>query len=195
MELLRTTILVIWAFAAYFVFSECGEMVTSQFEKFNDALDQCSWYLFSIETQKMFAVVVANSQPSINIRGYGNVLCARKSFKTVSIYIFPDCFFSILKIYSFGLVETNFYIWYFYIFRRVKLAFHISQCFDKSMVNALDCVFMEKLWNFNGKWLILKFKSKNNSFYQFNIKNQLSFYHIWNFSLFFYLHTSYLVVL
>lgn len=91
MALLRPIILVLWAFGTHFLFCECGEMVTNQFNKFNDALDQCSWYLFSIRMQKQFVIVLANAQQSTNIRGYGNMLCARQSFKTVSM--FDSCLF------------------------------------------------------------------------------------------------------
>lgn len=58
-------------------------MVTSQFEMFLYALDQCSWYLYPIEMQKKFMVLVVSAQQMTIIRSYGNVLCARESFKSV----------------------------------------------------------------------------------------------------------------
>ena len=68
------------------LFFKSGEMVTNQFGKFNDALDQCSWYLFSVKMQQKFVVVVSNAQQSTTIRGYGNTLCARLSLKTVILF-------------------------------------------------------------------------------------------------------------
>lgn len=60
-------------------------MVTTQFEKFNDTLNQCSWYLFPIEMQQILIVVMTSAQQMTTIHGYGYMLCARASFKTVSI--------------------------------------------------------------------------------------------------------------
>lgn len=97
MELLRTLVLVLWAFGTYFLFCECGEMVTKQFEKFNDVLDQCSWHLFSIELQQMFVVIVANSQQLAVIRGFGNLLCARRSFKAVSFVYVLRFFYEVFQ--------------------------------------------------------------------------------------------------
>lgn len=88
MELLRTLILVLWAFGCYFLLCECGEMVTSQFEELNGVLGECSWDLFSVEMRKMFIVIAANSQRPVSIRGYGNIMFARRSFKTVCIDIY-----------------------------------------------------------------------------------------------------------
>lgn len=64
-------------------------MVTDALEvQFNDALDQSSWYLFSVEMQKAFVVVMSIAQQPAAIRGYGNSLCARQSFKTVNYSTF-----------------------------------------------------------------------------------------------------------
>lgn len=131
MELLRTLVLVVWAFGTYFLFCECGEMVTNQFEKFMDVLDQCNWHLFSIELQQMFVVVVANSQQLSVVRGYGNILCARRSFKAVSIVHVFAFFLEMRKKLFIFLYFSN---W----FRHVKLVSRISRCFVKLTIRALD---------------------------------------------------------
>lgn len=68
----------------FFCFScELGEMITTRFETFKDALDQCNWHLFPIEMQQMFVIVMVNAQQSTIVRGYGNTPCARAAFKKV----------------------------------------------------------------------------------------------------------------
>lgn len=126
MELLRTSILTFWSFGCYFLFCEYGEMVTNQFVKFNDALDQCSWYLFSIEMQHNFVVIVLNAQQPTTIRGYGNSLCARESFKMVIS-------FSVVKNATISINEHFMSIIFFHSYRQLRLAFRISQCYVKSI--------------------------------------------------------------
>lgn len=62
---------------------ECGETVTSQFEMFNDELNLCKWYVFPTEMQKMLIIAMANAQQPTILRGFGNTLCIRESFKKV----------------------------------------------------------------------------------------------------------------
>lgn len=72
-----------FSFIINLIFCESGQMVGIQFEMFNDALNQCNWWSFPVEMQQMLIVVMANSQYLTLIRGYGNVLCTRETFKKV----------------------------------------------------------------------------------------------------------------
>ena len=65
-------------------------MVSNRFEEFNAELDQCNWYMFSVEMQKIFVIITVNAQQSTFIQGFANVLCIRQTFKTVrdSRYVF-----------------------------------------------------------------------------------------------------------
>lgn len=72
-------------------FGEVGEMVTNQFEQFNDALNQCQWFLFPKKVQQMLVIFIANTQQPPIIQGYANRLCARDTFKRVNFksnYVF-----------------------------------------------------------------------------------------------------------
>lgn len=82
-ELLRILFLVFWAFALIFLFCEFGSMVNNRFEEFNLELDQCAWYSFSIQMQRVFVTITINAQQSTFVHGYANVLCVRPTFKTV----------------------------------------------------------------------------------------------------------------
>lgn len=83
MELLRIQVLVFWAFVLIFLFCEFGGMVNNQFEVFNEELEQCAWYSFSIEMQRIFVILTVNAQQSTFLQGYANVVCVRPTFKTV----------------------------------------------------------------------------------------------------------------
>lgn len=58
-------------------------MITAQFTAFKDEFGQCKWYLFPIEMQRMFVIVMANAQQPIILSGFGNVYCLREVFKKV----------------------------------------------------------------------------------------------------------------
>lgn len=83
MELSVTFCEMFWTFAFVLIFCELGEMVTSQFDAFNDALERCNWYSFPIEIQQMMIIVLANAQQPITIRAFGNIICTRETFKKV----------------------------------------------------------------------------------------------------------------
>lgn len=70
-----------WSFVMIFFFCEFGAMVTNQFNRFNEELDQCDWYLFPVELQRTLLIVMINTQNPIIIRGYGNTLCTRDALK------------------------------------------------------------------------------------------------------------------
>lgn len=59
-------------------------MVTNQFNFFNAKLGQCNWYSYSMEIQQMLVIFIAEAQRPTNIRGFGNRLCARDTFKRVN---------------------------------------------------------------------------------------------------------------
>lgn len=86
MDLLRILLLVFWAFVLVFLFCEFGEMVSDEFEEFNDELDQSDWYSFSVEMQRIFVILTINAQQSTYIKGFANVLCVRPTFKKVTQY-------------------------------------------------------------------------------------------------------------
>lgn len=50
---------------------------------FKDVLDQCDWYLFPIEMQRMLIIVMSNTQQPTIIHAFGNAQCSREAFKKV----------------------------------------------------------------------------------------------------------------
>lgn len=74
-----------WGFLVIGLVCEFGEMVSSRFIMFNDHLEQCRWYLFPIEMQRMFIVVTVNTQRSTVIHAFGNAECSREANKKVRV--------------------------------------------------------------------------------------------------------------
>lgn len=79
-----------WSFATVFYFSEFGEMVAHKFQIFHDHSIRCKWYLFPLEMQRSFVIFLLDVQQSINIRGYGNIVCTRGTFKEALNFIFDQ---------------------------------------------------------------------------------------------------------
>lgn len=83
------------------LFCEFGEMITEQFIVFNDELSQCKWYLFSMNIQRMFATFMAYTQKPMSIRGSGNIMCTRESFKKVTKKLPKQLFMLFYAVYAF----------------------------------------------------------------------------------------------
>lgn len=94
----------LYAFMNLFLYSECGERVTNQFNEFIEQLCECDWHLYSIKVQRMFIIALSANMRLANIEGYANTVCTRELFKQAKIH----------SIYSRTLfVVLSFYLWYF----------------------------------------------------------------------------------
>lgn len=96
LELSITLAILFVVFAYLYMFCELGEKVSKQFEMFDDALSQCNWYAFPLKIQRILIIFMANSQDPAFLRGYGNILCTRETFKKVirSFVLCLSTFFS-----------------------------------------------------------------------------------------------------
>lgn len=81
----RLCFTIFWMFVFIFSMCEFGEMVTNQFDAFNDAIGNCKWYLLRMEMKRMIIILMAYHQRPITIHGRGNILCTRIAFKKVNI--------------------------------------------------------------------------------------------------------------
>lgn len=82
--MIKPIILIFWSLVANFLFCEFGESVTSQCNELNDALCQCEWYLFPIDLQRMFPIIMLTAQKPNILKGFGGVSLTREAFKNVS---------------------------------------------------------------------------------------------------------------
>lgn len=69
MEIAKTFILLFCGLTCIGVFCEFGQMVAHTLVAHDDELKRCRWYLFPIEMQRAFRIVIVNSQQSTNMRG------------------------------------------------------------------------------------------------------------------------------
>lgn len=82
---------VFWSFVLIYFYCNLGEMVAAQFNKFDDELCKCNWYLFPIEAKRIFLIFICETQQLTLFRGYGNIECTRQAFEQV-IYLFVFLF-------------------------------------------------------------------------------------------------------
>lgn len=61
-----------------------GDDVRAQFEMVNDLFDECGWYEFPLNTQKLLPMMLIMIQKPVYIQGYMNTRCTRDAFKTVN---------------------------------------------------------------------------------------------------------------
>lgn len=57
-----------------------------KFDKFNEALRDTNWYLFSNEMQRMVLLFMTFVQQPTSIHGYGDAVCRLESFKKVAFF-------------------------------------------------------------------------------------------------------------
>lgn len=125
---LALSVLVIMSFAIIFAFCELGAQVTHQFNSLDDVLCQVKWYILPIEVQRMVIMLMLDAQQAVFLRGYGNIVCSRDSFKNVrSLRLNSNLLHN--------LVVFLILIWFYSTqFRQSVLGFPILWLFAKSMV-------------------------------------------------------------
>lgn len=73
-----------WSYIGIFIFCEFGERVTNEYIDVDNEINQLDWYLYPLRIQQFMIMTIAGSAQPVVIRGYGNCLCTRESFKNVS---------------------------------------------------------------------------------------------------------------
>lgn len=66
-----------------YVFCHFGNKVTQNFLNITDDIYATSWYEFPLEMQKNFPMIIALSQKSIYLRGFGDSRCTLEVFMKV----------------------------------------------------------------------------------------------------------------
>lgn len=82
-EMIRILFLMFWSCFVLALICEFGEMVRNEFEIFDNEICQCNWYYFPIKIQRMFVIVIANTQQLEILQAFGNIPCTREIFKKV----------------------------------------------------------------------------------------------------------------
>lgn len=82
-DLIAPIVGTLWPFIAIFFFCESGEMVTDQFDSYENEFHECNWYFLPLDVQQHLVIFISDLQQIKHIRGYANVLCTREYFKKV----------------------------------------------------------------------------------------------------------------
>lgn len=85
-DIITNAVIAVLTFVFLFIACEPGERVTEAFEQFDDELIQCNWYTLPIGIQRLYSIFLVNTQQSINIQCYGEILCTRETSKNVILH-------------------------------------------------------------------------------------------------------------
>lgn len=84
LELIEPLCLIFWSVVLILFFCDFGENVTTKFLAIDRSICACEWYLFPHQVQQMLPTIMMSTQKPVIFQGFGNVICAREAFKTVS---------------------------------------------------------------------------------------------------------------
>lgn len=72
-----------FAFGVVFMSCEIGQRMTNAFEEVEDVTCQNSWYLFPLNVQRMFPMIIISLQETVELPIIGTVACGRDTFEKV----------------------------------------------------------------------------------------------------------------
>lgn len=142
-ETINPVIGVFWMYSTLFLYCETGERVTHQFNQFSEKLCYSDWYLFPLEMQRMFIIMLCGTQEPTIIQGYANTVCTRDAFKLV--WFGKDLLILITET-PISPISHHPLLLFFY-FRPFKLDFHTSPCYDALMNRFFSIQFIKSHWN------------------------------------------------
>lgn len=73
-----------------YLICEPGARTTTEFEMFEEELRKCEWYLLPIEMQRMYTILLSDTQNPIQMCSYGGIVCNRDTLKRVLISIVDE---------------------------------------------------------------------------------------------------------
>lgn len=62
---------------------ESGAIMTTEFERFGEELERCDWYALPIKMQRMYMIVLSDTQNPIEMYTYGGIVSNRETIKKV----------------------------------------------------------------------------------------------------------------
>lgn len=135
--ILISTLMICWTLLFLFFCCELGEMVANRLNSLDNELCRCDWHVFSVEMRRFYIITMCNTQQATIIRGYGNMVCTRDSFKKVSF----------IQMY---VIEIQSKIWApnelkHHNFRLSMEHFLISWCFTESL-HKNSLIDVNSLW-------------------------------------------------
>lgn len=80
--MLRLSLLTFWSFVQIYVFCDSSAYVTRHFREI-DIYNECEWYAFPASVRRSMPIIIVNAQEAVILKGFGNILCTRETFKRV----------------------------------------------------------------------------------------------------------------
>lgn len=62
--------------------------MTTQFDQMNHLINDCDWYIFPNELQRILPIVMMSTQQPVVLQGFANMKCTRDAFKQVIDILF-----------------------------------------------------------------------------------------------------------
>lgn len=72
-----------WIVALLFLLCEPDTRMTNPFKMFNDEAGRCDWYALPTDLQRMYLILVSDTQHAVIICSYGGITCERHTLKKV----------------------------------------------------------------------------------------------------------------
>lgn len=85
MGLIHPLTLMFWSFVVMFIYCDFGERVCSGFNEIHTGVEECDWYQFPIEMQRMLLIIMTIDEPIV-LNGFANVVMTRETFKKVVVF-------------------------------------------------------------------------------------------------------------
>lgn len=84
LTLIEMAIEVFYSFCLVFIMCELGERLIHACNAIDDVISQLDWYLFPSNIQKVWPIIIVNSQKPICIPIFGRMNTSREAFQRVS---------------------------------------------------------------------------------------------------------------
>ncbi|XP_055297011.1 putative odorant receptor 71a [Sitodiplosis mosellana] len=81
--LIQPLTLMFWSFVLVLLYCDFGERVCGEFDAVHNTIEECDWYLFPIEIQKMLLTIMMADQPVV-LKGFANVVITRETSKKIA---------------------------------------------------------------------------------------------------------------
>lgn len=130
LEIISSFTQMFWAFAFIFLLCYFGELITKQFNEFDEQLFQCDWYSYPIEMQILYSRFILYSQQPTYIQGYGGTFCTRDNFRKVWIpFDWPEKILINLNFMNFCFYQTIYTGFSYYMTLRQISAWNLDDSF------------------------------------------------------------------
>lgn len=83
--LLMTMLEIIYAFGILFTSCELGQRIGFSYDECREIVDQFDWYLFPVEIQRIWPMLLNFTHQSFQLKCFGSIECNRDTFKSVSL--------------------------------------------------------------------------------------------------------------